>query len=100
MHNLHPLLLVANQPTVIAIWSCNHPYMHFPITAIYLMLARIGGMHHIQEFMEVHREAYLIPKRLNQEVVELFFSLQHKLCDGNRNKKSHSFPYNVDGTLE
>ena len=47
----------------------------------------------------MYGEVYLIPKRLNQDIVESFFSLQRQLCGGNRNITAYSYAYNVNGIL-
>ena len=74
--------------------TCIFP-LQLSISCLQELMAYITS----EEFKEVYGEAYLIPKRLNQDIVESFFSLQRQLCGGNRNMTAYSYAYNVNGIL-
>ena len=42
---------------------------------------------------------YIVPKRLNQDFVEAFFSEQQQMCGGSRNMTAYTYGYNVLGTI-
>lgn len=71
----------------------------FPFQLSISCLQELVGYITQTEFQEVYGEVYLIPKRLNQDIVESFFSLQRQLCGGNRNITAYSYAYNVNGIL-
>lgn len=42
---------------------------------------------------------YIIPKRISQDVVESFFSLQRQSCGGTNNMTAYTYGYNISSTL-
>ena len=42
---------------------------------------------------------YIIPKRLSQDVVESFFSVQRQSCGGSNNMTAYTYGYNINSTL-
>ena len=42
---------------------------------------------------------YLIPKRLSQDIVESFFSLQRQSCGGTSNMTAYTYGYNVNSAI-
>ena len=42
---------------------------------------------------------YIIPKRLNQDVVECFFSIQRQSCGGTNNMAAYTYGYNVNSVV-
>ena len=42
---------------------------------------------------------YVIPKRLNQDIVESFFSVQRQSCGGSNNMTAYTYGYNVNSTI-
>ena len=51
------------------------------------------------DFRDEYGALYFVPKRLNQDVVESFFSVQRQLGGGNRNMTAHVYGYNINGIL-
>ena len=50
-------------------------------------------------FVLRYGQLYILPSKLNQDVVEGFFSCQRQMCSGNRNMTSYVYGYNVNGVL-
>ncbi len=50
-------------------------------------------------FRKRYGEAYVFPKRINQDIVESFFSFQCQLCGGNNNMTAYSYAYNINSIL-
>ena len=48
---------------------------------------------------EYGSDLYIVPKRLNQDVVESFFSSQRQMCGGTRNMTAYTYGYNVNGLV-
>ena len=42
---------------------------------------------------------YIIPKRLSQDVVESFFSVQRQSCGGTSNMTAYTYGYNINSSL-
>lgn len=42
---------------------------------------------------------YVIPKRLSQDVVESFFSVQRQACGGTNNMTAYTYGYNINSSL-
>ena len=51
------------------------------------------------EFKSLYGSYYVIPKRLNQDIVESFFSLQRQACGGSNNMTASVYGYNVNGRI-
>ena len=51
------------------------------------------------EFVRTYGNLHMIPKRLNQDLVESFFSVQRQLCGGSRNMTAYVYAYNINGIL-
>ena len=51
------------------------------------------------EFKTEYGNVYVIPKRLNQDIVESFFSSQRQMCGGSRNMTAFTYGYNVNGLV-
>ena len=51
------------------------------------------------EFVRTYGNLYLIPKRLNQDLVLSFFSVQRQLCGRSRNMTAYVYAYNINGIL-
>lgn len=51
------------------------------------------------EFKAEYGNLYMIPKKLNQDIVESFFSSQREMCGGSRNMTAFSYGYNVNGLV-
>ena len=49
------------------------------------------------EFKDKYGNVYVIPKRLNQDIVESFFSSQRQMCGGSQNMTAFTYGYNVNG---
>lgn len=54
---------------------------------------------HSKEFKDAYGELYIIPKRLNQDIVESFFSSQRQMCGGSTNMTAFTYGYNVNGII-
>ena len=52
-----------------------------------------------KEFKNSYGELYIIPKRLNQDIVESFFSSQRQMCGGSTNMTAFTYGYNVNGLI-
>lgn len=52
-----------------------------------------------ETFKERHGDCYVIPKRISQDCVESFFSVQRQMCGGNSNMTAFSYGYNLNGIL-
>ena len=51
-------------------------------------------------FKAVHgSDYYIIPKRLSQDIVESFFSLQRQSCGGSSNMTAYAYGYNVNSAV-
>ena len=50
-------------------------------------------------FKSLHGCHYVIPKRLNQDIVESFFSIQRQSCGGSNNMTAHVYGYNVNSHI-
>lgn len=48
---------------------------------------------------EFGHNLYLILKRLNQDCVECYFSVQRQMCGGSSNMTAYTYGYNVNGTI-
>ena len=44
-------------------------------------------------------DPYIIPRRLSQDVVECFFSIQRQACGGTNNMTAFTYGYNVNSVL-
>ena len=42
---------------------------------------------------------YIIPKRISQDVVESFFSIQRQSCGGTNNMTAYTYGYNISSTI-
>jgi len=51
------------------------------------------------EFKAEYGNVYIIPKRLNQDIIESFFSSQRQMCGGSRNMTAFTYGYNVNGLV-
>ncbi|CAB4000778.1 Hypothetical predicted protein [Paramuricea clavata] len=52
------------------------------------------------EFISLHgSQPYIIPKRISQDVVESFFSMQRQACDGTNNMTAYIYGYNVNSMI-
>ena len=51
------------------------------------------------EFKAEYGNLYVIPKKLNQDIVESFFSSQRQMCGGSRNMTAFTYGYNVNGLV-
>ncbi|KXJ19976.1 hypothetical protein AC249_AIPGENE15268 [Exaiptasia diaphana] len=51
------------------------------------------------EFQNSYGQLYIIPKRLNQDIVESFFSSQRQMCGGSTNMTAFTYGYNVNGLI-
>lgn len=51
------------------------------------------------EFTSLYGSHYIIPKRLNQDIVESFFSLQRQACGGSNNMTAYTYGYNVNSRI-
>ena len=75
----------------------------FPI--LYTFKVSIEGLKELvafinsSEFKAEYGDVYVIPKRLNQDIVESFFSSQRQMCGGSRNMTGFTYGYNVNGLV-
>ena len=52
------------------------------------------------EFISLHgNQSYIIPKRISQDVVESFFSVQRQACGGTNNMTAYTYGYNVNSMI-
>ena len=51
------------------------------------------------EFKAEYGNLYVIPQKLNQDIVESFFSSQRQMCGGSRNMTAFTYGYNVNGLV-
>jgi len=51
------------------------------------------------QFKAEYGNVYIIPKRLNQDIVESFSSSQQQSCGGSRNMTAFTYGYNVNGLV-
>ena len=49
------------------------------------------------EFKDEYGNLYVIPKKLNQNIVESFFPSQRQMCGDSRNMTAFTYSYSVDG---
>jgi hypothetical protein len=50
-------------------------------------------------FKAVYGSHYIIPKRLSQDIVESFFSLDRQSCGGSSNMTAYAYGYNVNSAV-
>jgi len=48
---------------------------------------------------EFGQHLYIILKRLNQDCVESFFSVQRQMCGGTHNMTAYTYGYNLTGNI-
>ena len=93
--------LNSNYPmTRLALFLCvnNIPllmYLKVSIDGLKELVAYINT----DEFKAEYGNVYIIPKRLNQDIVESFFSSQRQMCGGSRNMTAFTYGYNVNGLV-
>ncbi|XP_028407341.1 uncharacterized protein LOC114529968 [Dendronephthya gigantea] len=52
------------------------------------------------EFRSLHGSPpYIIPKRISQDIVESFFSMQRQACGGTNNMTAYTYGYNVNSMI-
>ena len=52
------------------------------------------------KFTSLHgSHLYIIPKRISQDVVESFFSIQQQACGGTNNMTAYTYGYNVNSMI-
>ena len=50
-------------------------------------------------FTATYGEVFIVPKRINQDSIESFFSVQRQMCGGNRNMTAYTYAFNVNSIL-
>jgi hypothetical protein len=60
-----------------------------------------GLLEHLnsEQFTKTYGNLYIIPKKISQDIVESFFSLQRQMCGGSRNMTGFTYGYNVNGLM-
>ena len=66
------------------------------VDAIKNLIAYINQPHFKEKFGD---DLYVILKRLNQDIVESFSSVQRQMCGGNTNMTAYTYGYNVNGMI-
>lgn len=50
-----------------------------------------------EEFVKEYGKLFIIPRKLNQDFVESFFSQQRQMCGGTQNMTAYVYSYNING---
>jgi hypothetical protein len=70
-------------------------YLQFTINGFKALVKFIAA----PEFSSLHQsQPYIIPKRISQDVVESFFSMQRQACGGT-NMTAYTYGYNVNSMI-
>ena len=81
--------------------------MKYILMEIWIFLqVSINGFNSLVQFVEsplfqskYPDNHYIIPKRISQDVVESFFSVQRQSCGGTTNMTAYTYGYNISSTL-
>ena len=78
------------------LFSVSKLYFQVTINGFKELIKFIGT----PEFKSLHgSHPYIIPKRVSQDIVESFFSMQRQACGGTNNMTAYTYGYNVNSMI-